>query len=252
MGLLAMLAAEERSSHTTPTRSKALRPKAAGRLCADKAGLKACWVSLPPQGHFCAQLASSALLQCLPFFFGMLLNQASDKAFATAVYDDDPCCPTNLTAADRREARRRHDIYHGLRHVFAGVFCFQHWITVEGLTGRLSSPMGSTREEWVAMGLIMIIPALFSSMQANNTPFWVMLHALAAVEVVVIAFGAVALRRLVRRHHQRRRRIYGDGSTPPVSSSPATPSALTPAAHKVSIRPIAASELRQQGPSLCR
>ena len=244
MGLLAMRrAAAGEAQH--PDEVKALRPKAANRFngAVGEAGRR--YRSLPPYGHFWVQLASSAILQCLPFFFGMLLNRASDDAFATAVYDDGPCCPTNLTDADRREARRLHDIYHGLWHVLAGVFCFQcALITVEGLTGQLSSPMGSSREEWVAMGLIVSVSALFLLLQAKGAPFWAILNALAVVEIIVIAFGAVALRRMVRRHHRRRRQI--NGATPPVPSSPATPSTVTPTA-PMDIGPTPASNIREQG-----
>ena len=41
-----------------------------------------------------------------------------------------------LNATERRTARQLHDIYHGVWHLLACVFCIQAaLITVEGLTG---------------------------------------------------------------------------------------------------------------------
>ena len=183
-----------------------------------------------PTAFFIAQTLTAAMLQCLPFFLGMILNSASAQSYSLAVH---PPSGHNLTDVDRREARKLHDVYHGLWHVLAAVFCFEgSLICVEGLTGRLDAPIGSTKEEWVACTLIVIISSLFPLLMAFDAGFWVYLHTLLAVEVGVLVFGAVALRRIYWRHMKRQARMLGESATEELDSRspqalpmPAAPSA---------------------------
>ena len=104
-----------------------------------------------------------------------------------------------------------HDVYHGVWHVLAAVFCVQAaLITVEGLTGRLDTPIGGSREEWVAMLAIVVTSCLFPLLHALDATFWVYMHLFAAVELIILLGGGCALRAIVGRHRRRMERVAGE------------------------------------------